>query len=108
MSFVENIANEFDRYGQEVKIINGENVNITRAFIEPLRYHTKIYIGGEYRDLKGTDKYLYTGKPGVNLKENLTVVESSYGDKYRVIRSETYYVNDCKIYDWAILEPLKG
>lgn len=103
MSFAENVAIEFDKYGQEVKIINGDDMHVTRAFIEPLRYHTKIYIGGEYRDLKGTGKYLYIGKPGFDLKEQTTVIKAN-GMRYLVIRVETYCVNDSKIYDWAILK----
>lgn len=106
MSFAENIANEFDKYGQEVKIINGDDVFITRAFVEPLRYKNKIYIGGSYRALKGLDKYLYTGKPGFGLKEKETVIETDCA-RYLVIRTETYCVNDSKIYDWAILKSLK-
>ncbi len=103
MSFAKKVAGEIDRYGQEVKIINGKDVFVTRAFIEPLRYKHKLYVGGEYRDMKGIDKYVYIGKPGFDLKEQTTVIKAD-GMRYLVIRVETYCVNDFKIYDWAILE----
>lgn len=106
MSLTESIAADCDKYGQKVKIINGEDVFVTNAFIEPLRYRNKIYIGGEYRALKGTDKYIYTGKTGLfDLKEKSTIIETK-GLRYLVIRKETYWVNNSKIYDWAILELL--
>ena len=106
MSFAETIANEFDKYGQAVRIINGDDVFVTNAFVEPLRYRNTMYIGGEYRKLKGNDKYLYVGKPGFPLKEKITIIETN-GTRCLVIRKETYWVKNSKIYDWAILKLLK-
>ena len=106
MSLVSNIVGTINKYGRDVRLINGDTEILTGAFIEPLRYKNKIYIGGEYRNLKGTDRYLYVGKPKLfKLKEGETLIEES-GIKYLVERTESYIVNDEVIYDWAIIKSL--
>ena len=107
MSVLSSVETSIDRYGVDVKLIDGDAEVLTKAFIEPLRYKNTLYIGGEYRSLKGTDRSLYVGKPTFDLKEGKTIVDDS-GIKYLVERAETYTVNGYKIYDWAILKCLWG
>ena len=59
-------------YGEDITVINDDDTVLTRAFIEPLRYRNKIYIGGGYRTLgmKHSEKYLYIGIPDVPLVVN--------------------------------------
>ena len=106
MSLFSCVDKEIGRYGSRVSITqSGTTVN-TRAFLEPLRYRNKIYIGGEYHQLGflRREKYLYVGKSTHRLVENESVIEMQ-GDKYIVKRCETYFVKDTPIYEWAILVP---
>lgn len=106
MSMLSCVEREIGRYGSQVKITTGGVAVNSRAFVEPLRYRNKIYIGGEYRHLGmlRREKYLYVGKTSNTLCENETVIEMK-GSKYIVKRCETYYVQDTPIYEWAILVP---
>ena len=98
------VDKEITRYGSHVTITTDGVTVSSRAFVEPLRYRNKIYIGGEYRPLGmlRREKYLYVGRSTDKLRENSSVIESQ-GSKYIVKRCETYYVHDTPVYEWAIL-----
>lgn len=104
MGIISSVVEMIDRYGCSVTISgSGESIS-TRAFVEPLRYKNKIYVGGRQHPL-GTyhnEKYLYIGKPGYPLVQDESVIESG-GAKYIVKRCETYIVSDVPVYEWAIL-----
>lgn len=106
MSLFNCVDREIGRFGSQVRILQDEGFIETRAFVEPLRYRNKIYIGGEYRMLGmlRREKYLYVGKSSHRLTENKSVIVS-HGEKYLVKRCETYYVKDTPVYEWAILVP---
>ena len=106
MSLLSCVDREIGRYGSTVTINQGGNRISTRAFLEPLRYRNKIYIGGEYRTLGllRREKYLYVGKSIHRLVENKSVIETQ-DNKYIVKRCETYFVKDTPVYEWAILVP---
>lgn len=93
-------------YGEDIAVINDDNKVSTRAFIEPLHYRNKIYVGGEYRNLgmEYSEKYLYVGIPDIPLIENKTIIERK-DKKYLVKRVERYYVGEQIAYIWAILIP---
>ena len=106
MSIFNSVGETIKRYGSKVKIEhNGDTVN-TSAFVEPLRYRNRIYIGGQYHVLgrNRREKYLYIGSANHRLVENKSVIET-HGNKYIVKRSETYYIKDFPLYEWAILTP---
>lgn len=105
MSISDVVSSSIQRYGQDVTIYSGDDAVATRAFIEPLRYRTRLYIGGDYRQL-GTanrNKYLYVGNPNYPLEEYHSIIESG-GIKYRPIRCEEYIVDNKCVYIWAILK----
>ena len=106
MSIFNCVGGIIKRYGSNVSISDSESTIKTKAFVEPLRYRNKIYIGGQYHHLgvNRIDKYLYIGPPELELKELSSVIETQSG-KYIVKRCETYYVKDYPIYVWAILLP---
>ena len=106
MSLFSCVDKEIGRYGSQVTINQGGSEINTRAFLEPLRYRNKIYIGGEYRKLGflKREKYLYGGKSDHRLVESESVIET-HGNKYIVKRCETYFVKDTPVYEWAILVP---
>ena len=104
MSVQSAVTQSIRKYGSRVTINNGGELRSGKAFIEPLRYRNKIYIGGELHSLGvlRRDKYLFIGTPESRLDENVTVIESG-GSKYIVKRRETYFVGDSPVYVWAIL-----
>ena len=101
------VIKSIQTYGEDVTVINDDNKVSTRAFVEPLRYRNKIYIGGEYRTLgmKHSEKYLYVGVPDVTLVENKTIIKRK-DNEYLVKRVERYYVKEQIAYTWAILIPV--
>ncbi len=109
MSLLNCVDREIERYGSQVTICQGGKRVAARAFVEPLRYRNKIYIGGEYRPLGmlRREKYLYVGSAAHRLSENQSVIESQ-GEQYIVKRCETYYLKDMPVYEWAILVPYGG
>lgn len=106
MSIFNSVSDTIKRYGSAISITNGDDKLSTRAFVEPLRYKNKVYIGGQNR-LLGFDrneKYLYIGPPEHSLTENCSVIEMN-DCKYIVKRCEIYYLKDYPIYVWAIMSP---
>ena len=71
------VIKSIQTYGENITVINDDDTVLARAFIEPLRYRNKIYIGGGYRNLgmKHSEKYLYVGIPDIPLVENKTIIE---------------------------------
>ncbi len=106
MSIFSMVGDTIKRYGCDVSIKTGDKVVNTSAFVEPLRYKNKIYVGGEYHyvGFRRTEKYLYIGSPEYDLTENVSVIQM-FDNKYIVKRCELYYVNNSPVYVWAILLP---
>ena len=107
LNIMPSVIKSIQTYGEDVTVINDDNKVSTRAFVEPLRYRNKIYIGGEYRTLgmKHSEKYLYVGVPDVTLVENKTIIKRK-DNEYLVKRVERYYVKEQVAYTWAILIPV--
>ena len=106
MGIFNSVRETIKKYGSSNNIIDGDKVIKSKAFVEPLRYKNKVYIGGEYHCLGffKKEKYLYVGIADNKLTENSTVIETN-GEKYIVKRREKYYVKDIPIYVWAVLQP---
>lgn len=104
MGIINSVSGMIQRYGSSVTINrNGAQVQ-TKAFVEPLRYKNKIYIGGRQHPIGmyNNEKYLYIGKPEHELFQDESVVEAG-GGKYIVRRCEVYRVQDIPVYVWAIM-----
>jgi hypothetical protein len=106
MRIFESVSETIKRYGSLVEITTDGKVLKKRAFVEPLRYKNKVYVGGKYQLLgyDRSEKYLYVGLSDVQLCENSSVIQLK-DNKYIVKRCETYYLKDYPIYVWAILQP---
>ncbi len=107
MSIFNTVGETIRRYGSQVTITqNGDTIS-TSAFVEPLRYRNRIYIGGQHHTLglNRRQKYLYIGSASHRLIENASVIEAQ-GSKYIVKRCETYRIKDYPLYEWAILLPM--
>ncbi len=78
-----------------------------KAFIQPLRYKTKLYMEGELTPIgiNKNDVYLYIGPAG----HDLTKLGLSYRindfeqNKYMIDRAEKIRVNDKTVYIWAVI-----
>lgn len=104
MGIIAAVGETIKRYGSKISVISdGSTVN-SSAFIEPLRYKNKVYVGGQYHHLglHRNEKYLCIGPPDLTLEENKSVIQMQ-NKKYIVKRCEIYYVNDRAVYVWAIL-----
>ena len=104
MSIFNSVAAMISRHGSSVIIRNGDSTTNTRAFVEPLRYKNRIYIGGRkhFLGMYNNEKYLFIGKPSDSIIEDKSIVECG-GDKFIVKRMEVYRVNDEPVYIWAIM-----
>lgn len=97
-----------NRYGTDCTVTkpNGDFIIKTKAFIHPLLYHNRVYVGGTYLPDGYYDggHYLYIGKADVRLDElpmNSTVICKE--DKFIIKRAERYLVGEKAAYVWAVL-----
>lgn len=106
MSIFSAVGRIINQYGNSVNVENKGKTRTVKAFVQPLRYKNKVYVGGQYHKLGflKTEKYLYIGPPEILLESGNTVIEMQ-NRKYIVKRCETYYVKDYAIYIWALLAP---
>ncbi len=104
-----NIDKALKLYGSSV-FLSGEDgwqTEIFKAFIQPLRYKTKMYMEGEHTPIgiNKNDVYLYIG-PG---NHDLTKLTSSHrihdkdNNLYMIDRAEKIQVNDKIVYIWAVI-----
>lgn len=97
------VSNMIHKYGNEINVITEDNKISARAFIEPLHYRNRIYLGGNYHYVGGYEKkYLYIGLLEVALAENKTIIHFN-NRYYRVVRVEKYKNKEKFLYTWAIL-----
>ena len=100
------INSSIDKYGSIIQIeyADGNTVS-SKAFVEPLRYRHKMYIGGKERDLDSLKhikkKYLYVGQPNAELHKGDTVIQQD--SEFSVETVEKYTHEDKVMYIWAIL-----
>ena len=104
-----NITKMLKKYGGSVYISNEDGWNSPhfRAFIQPLRYKTKLYMEGEYTPIgiNPNDVYLYIGP----FDHDLTKLDKTYrihdkdNNRYMIDRAEKIMVKDTVIYIWAVI-----
>ena len=103
MSTVSAINSSIEKYGVDVVISTDDKIVNTKAFIEPLRYKQRIYVGGSYHRVGKTEKYIYIGHPLHPLVEDVTIIKQQ-SERYLVKHCEVYTVGDSPMYIWAIIE----
>lgn len=104
---VKSILNKF---GRNVNVIDQtENIQskTTKAFIQPLRYRDKNYIGAKYMDVGVVDgtNYLYIGSSNLRLDlyPSNTQIKTDE-ESYVVKRAQKVCFKDDIVYIWAILQ----
>ncbi len=107
MSFKESITSMLKRYGSKVTVCTQGKKISTNAFIQPLRYKSKLYsdksIG--YYGYKDGRYYLYIGDADVEFSRDDEAIIETDGRRYYVHSNEVYYLDNNKLYTWAILVP---
>lgn len=104
-----NVTKIIKQYGGSVHISGGDGWEspIFKAFIQPLRYKTKLYLEGEYTPIgiNRNDVYLYLGPPDHDLtKLNRTYrIHDKDNNRYMIDRAEKIMVKDTIIYIWAVI-----
>ena len=104
-----NITKMLNKYGCSVHIsgADGYHSPLYKAFIQPLRYKTKLYLQGEHTPIgvNKNDVYLYIGPAD----HDLTKLDSTYrihdkdDNRYMIDRAEKIMVQDTIVYIWAVI-----
>jgi len=107
---------ELDRlirqFGQRVIVRMGGEEVLTPAFVQPLRYKNKMFLGGTVAETGYSDGagYLYIGPPEPELSGMKAVegdhLEDEDGRRYYVVQAEKVYRGREVFYVWAILRHL--
>lgn len=96
------------RYGEEIKIFRrGKSGISVRAFVQPLRYKNRMYVGGSqipegYRD---GGHFLLICPKKADLTEKGVLIERRGGDKYIIKRADDVVFENETLYVWAIITP---
>lgn len=99
-----------ERYGQPVQLEFGRQTESAQAFLQPLRYKNRMYVGGSQLDPGYVDggHYLYIGPGGARLDlYPFDAVVRSDGQAYTVKRAEAYRLGEELLYIWAILQRME-
>ena len=98
-----------NRYGSSVYVSDKEGWKscLFRAFIQPLRYKTKLYMEGERTPIgiNRNDVYLYIGPDN----HDLTRLHDGYkihdieNNIYMIDRAEKIKIHDNIVYIWAVI-----
>ncbi len=104
-----NISKIINLYGNTVHITgsDGWKSSSFKAFIQPLRYKTKLYMEGEHTPIgiNRNDVYLYIGPADHRLDklDRTYRIHDKDNNRYMVDRAERIIVNDKTVYIWAII-----
>ena len=97
------------KYGKTVHITgeDGWSTPLYHAFIQPLRYKTKLYMAGDVTPI-GTNHnsvYLYIGPSNHDLTklDKSHTVHDSQGNHYFIDRAEKIFIKDNVVYIWAVI-----
>lgn len=110
MSFHKSVKNLISRYGSNVTIErNGKTVR-TKAFIQPLRYKSKVISDKAivFSGLTDSRYYLYIGQADYEFSRKDNAIITSCGKQYVVHSSETFELYSKALYVWAVLTPYKS
>ncbi len=104
-----NIDKMLNKFGNTVYITgaDGWRTPLFNAFIQPLRYKTKLYMTGEVTPIgiNRNSVYLYLGPAG----HDLTKLDGSYTihdrdkNSYLIDRAEKITVKNRAVYIWAVI-----
>lgn len=97
------------KYGNTVRITgnDGWSTPLFNAFIQPLRYKTKLYMTGERTPIgiNRNSVYLYIGPPKYDLSklDNTYRIHDGENNTYLIDRAEKITVKNNTVYIWAVV-----
>jgi len=109
------IKRMMERYGQQVKLClpeNGGESEAYGAFIQPLRYKNKMYLGGVNTRIGFNREgyYLYLGPPAHDLTQldpgMWIQLATNPDERYTVDRAELVHFGDEPSHVWAIIRSM--
>lgn len=105
MSVSERIHRSISIYGDDVVVAVNGKPQSCKAFIEPLRYKNRMYIGGKRIEPGFYDggHYLYIGQHDIPLDDIKNTVIMRGEEKFFVKRAEMYRAGNENLYVWAIV-----
>lgn len=104
-----NIDKILNRWGRSIFLScsDGWKSPLFKAFIQPLRYKTKLYLTGTHTPIgiNSNDVYLYIGPPNHDLTrlDKTYRINDSDKIKYTVDRAEKIFAGDRAVYVWAVI-----
>ncbi len=104
-----NIEKAIKKYGCTVYLSgdDGWQTELFKAFIQPIRYKTKMYMQGDYTPIgiNKNDVYLYIGPAGHDLTKLSKThrLHDKDGNLYMIDRAEKIIVSDKTAYIWAVV-----
>lgn len=110
MSFHSSVKSLISKYGSQVTIKRDDKTVSTKAFIQPLRYKSKVISDKAIAFSGYTDSryYLYIGQAGNEFSRNDNAIITSCGKQYVIHSSETFELYSKALYVWAVLTPYKS
>ena len=100
------LSKSLNEYGSDVAITYGGETVSSKAFITPLCYKNRVYIGQDYYQAGVLDKgrYMYVGPPDIRL-DNIEgdIYISDDINCYVVKRAELFCFRGKPLYVWAVL-----
>ncbi|MCH5189946.1 MAG: hypothetical protein J1F37_05225 [Oscillospiraceae bacterium] len=97
------------KYGRTcyLSLPNGWNSERFKAFVQPLRYKTKLYLEGYYTEIgvNTNSVYLYLGPANhdlTRLSSDARIVDSE-GNRYMIDKAEEITFKDKRLYIWAVI-----
>jgi len=114
MREIEEIQEIMERYGRQVRLClpDGWQTENFGAFLQPLRYKNKMYLGGVNTRIGFNREgyYLYLGPPGhdlTKLSQDMWIQAALDPDeRYTVDRAELVYFGDAPSHIWAIVRSM--
>ena len=104
-----NVTKMLNKFGGTVYLSGADGWNSPhfKAFIQPLRYKTKLYLQGEHTPIgiNKNDVYLYIGPASHDItKLDITYrIHDRDNNKYMIDRAEKIMVKDTIVYIWAVI-----
>lgn len=104
-----NIENLLRTFGRTIYLSGADGWKSEKfnAFIQPLRYKTKLYMSGDHTPIgiNNNDVYLYIGAPNHDLTklDETYRINDSENNKYMIDKSEKIFIGNTPLYIWAVI-----
>ena len=107
MSIIGSVGEMIRRYGESVKIADGNNVTKTKVIIQPLMYKNKMYLSGTSLPAGDFDggHYQMVAPADTDFGDPKRVQIQAKNMTYIIKRLEMVRADNRDLYIWAVLTP---